>query len=184
MKKIIVLTSFVCLTFFVQAQKGQFSISAGTTSNPMAQAYTSNQLTVKDASIPIHAELGYYLTNKLQIGLSFNTSKATSEDKIDIYTLTFDGKATSYMLRVNYFYINKEKFKLGSGLALGVANVSAKAELTPNTIPIPVSLNENGFGIHLNLLDARYFFTENLGIYTTVGFQDQGKWGVGLIGKF
>jgi hypothetical protein len=94
-----------------------------------------------------------------------------------------DGKATSVMLRFNYFYVNKKKFQLGSGLAMGFVNIDGNASVTP-VIEITESLDESGFGLHFNLLEARYFFTDHIGIYANAGFQDQGLWGLGVIGKF
>lgn len=183
MKKLIILTALLIPALFANAQKGEFTISAGTTGNPMAQALQSNDLSVTEKSVPIHLEAGYYLSNKIQLSVAFNTSSAKSKDLINNYSLTMDGKATSVMLRFNYFYVNKEKFKLGSGLAMGLVNIDGNASITP-VIDIPVSLDKNGFGLHLNLLEARYFFTDHIGIYANAGFQDQGLWGLGVIGKF
>lgn len=168
---------------FANAQKGKFTLSAGTTGNAMGRAISQSDLTVKNSSVPIHAEAGYFLTKKLQFTLAFNYSKAASEDQLFGYALTTDGSATSFMLRTNFFYISKEKFQLGSGLAMGLITTSYGAKIEPALAEVPVA-DESGFGMHLNLLEARYFVTKNIGIYANAGYQDQGLWGLGVIGRF
>lgn len=188
MKKLILLTSILFSFGIANAQKGDFTFSVGTTSNPMSRALSQSDLTVKNSSVPLHFEAGYFLTKKLQFSLAYNTSSANSSDEIvsgsKKYQLDFDGSATSLMLRTNFFYVNKKQFQLGSGLAMGLVRVSATAKLSPNDIEIPISLDENGFGIHFNLLEARYNFSEHFGAYGNIGFQDQGLYGLGVIARF
>lgn len=183
MKNYLTIAAMFLTCMFANAQKGKFIISAGTTGNAMARAITLNDLTVKKSSVPIHLEAGYFLIKKLQFTLAFNLSSATSEDSIIGYSMKCDGKATSFMLRTNFFYVSKDKFQLGSGLALGLVKTTFGFSMEPD-FPELFIADESGFGIHLNLLEARYFFTKNVGIYGNVGYQDQGLWGLGVIGKF
>lgn len=184
MKKSIFTIALALTSIFVSAQKGKFTVALGTTENVSAWAIGSSNVDSK--SIPIHAEVGYHLTKKFQLSLAINHSSASSKE-IDLLLFKFkqDAQITSVFLRANYFWISKDKFQMGSGLGMGYGNASSTITIIPSNAGTtdPADIWE-GFGLHLNLLEARYFFTENIGIYGNFGFRNQGLYGVGIIGRF
>jgi hypothetical protein len=191
MKKIYLLTTMVISAFIAQAQKGNITISAGTTNNVAIfyeQKDADDLKMTLTGSIPIHIEAGYFLSDKFQLSLAYNRSSLTSSEvdysSIGLGKLSLDVTYSSYMIRGNYFYINKEKFKLGSGLGFGTLVQDGSYKQTGETRKLDQPTSNSGFAIHLNVLDARYFFTENIGIYATGGFVKQGLFGIGVIGKF
>lgn len=191
MKEIFLLSSLLLVACISQAQKGKFTLSAGTTNNVATFYDQDNADKLKitlTGTIPIHVEAGYYLSDKFQLALSYNRSSYTS-DELDLSSLgygkvSWESVYSSYMLKANYFYINTEKFKLGSGIGLGTLVQDANYKQTGGTLKAPESESKSGFSIHLNILDARYFFAKNIGVYATGGFVKQGIWGLGVIGRF
>ncbi len=183
MKKTIFTLALALTSIFVSAQKGKFTIALGTTENATPWAFGVNKDFFEKKSIPIHFEAGYHLTNKLQLALAVNHSSGeTKELDLIFFSYKADLKVTSVMLRTNIFWLNKEKFQLGSGLGMGY--VSASEDVTSISGVGTVDPTESAFRIHLNLLDARYFFTEKIGVYGNFGFAAQGVYGIGVIGRF
>lgn len=183
MKKTIFTIALAFTSIFASAQKGKFTIALGTTENVTPLAFGVNKDFFDKKSIPIHFEAGYHLTNKLQLALAVNHSSGeTKEIDLFFYSYKADLKVTSVMLRTNFFWVNKEKFQLGSGLGLGY--VLASEDITSISGLGNPEPTESVFRVHFNLLDARYFFTENIGVYGNFGFAYQGLYGIGVIGKF
>ncbi len=183
MKKSIFTIALALTSIFVSAQQGKFTVALGTTENVSAWAIGSSNVDSK--SIPIHAEVGYHLTKKFQLSLAFNHSSAASKE-IDLLLFKYkqDAQITSVFLRANFFWLSKDKFQLGSGLGMGYGNTSSSITIIPSNAGTINPEVWEGFGLHFNLLEARYFVTEKIGIYGNFGFRNQGLYGIGVIGRF
>lgn len=87
------------------------------------------------------------------------------------------------LVKGNYYYLNKEKWQLGSGLALGTGFVNVKSEVVPTYSQAPNFDGGGGLALHINLFEARFFPIPNLGIYGNLGLGNQGLIGLGLVGR-
>jgi opacity protein-like surface antigen len=131
---------------------------------------------------PIHGKFEYGLTKKIGVGLSINYSAfgakwTDTQDKTDAfgnpYTVTYDYKVSSSAVafnpRLNIHFATTEKVDAYWGIGIGykvnkVTFSSTDPDFDDNSISgslIPVGF-ETTFGL-------RYYFTENIGLYTELG---------------
>mgnify|MGYP001189086939 CR=1 FL=1 len=88
------------------------------------------------------------------------------------------------LVKGNYYYMNREKWQLGSGLGIGTVIANVKSEVVPSSAKAPTYDTGGGLALHINLFEARFFPLPNLGIYGNLGLGDQGLLGLGLVGRF
>lgn len=146
---------------------------------------TNNDFKVKGIG-PLHLKYEYMLSDNIGIGASINFvnfgatyTETTSGDSMDInenwihwtqttkYTLAT--KNYSALFRFNYHFVSTDNldvyFGIGAGLRGGkttYTSVPKDPDFTFDTkIAIPVGMETS--------LGMRYFFTENIGVYTEIG---------------
>ncbi len=182
MKNFITLSILILSGLFSTAQNKEFYLSAGTGTNYCAWSLSSS-FGIKSASTPIQAEIGYFVSKRVNVALSFNYSSAqTNTIDYDNNGSLFnaEAKASSFLVKSNVYYVSREKFKMGSGLGLGLLSGTAKVNFVSGN-EVPVALGKfKGMALQINLLEARYKITKNIGVYGNFGFGHQGIWGLGL----
>jgi len=191
------ITLFSLPSFSQIVKEGDITISAGygfpNLVGAVFKTYESNN-DFKVTSIgPVYLKGEYMIEEKIGIGgvaayagnsISYNYlgildsgATTTYEDKISRTTL-------SILARFNYYFVNSEKANIYAGVGTGyrIANwkytfgdpdIDDSNNEIPNLVPLGFEFT---FG-------ARYFFTENIGIYTELGLA-KSLFQVGLSAKF
>ncbi len=175
---------FIATTTALQAQlpKTTLSIGAGllggngkiTTESRGGQILKlSNQL-VKTSSvyqIPIHGTIMTHISPRFAVGLDIVTVAVKQTIVRDMNVLTFDGRCNNFGGRLNYFFVQKTAFQGYIGVSLGFSKVSGKAISRFNSGQvINLDAYSDDFLYTNAVVGVRYFFTDNIGLYSELGF--------------
>lgn len=123
---------------------------------------------------PLHAKVEYGISDKIGIGLSINhvSTKFDAQYFDDVanrnYFANYNYNSTKFNLRTNIHFSNSDKLDAywGFGVGYGIGSVSVSTN-DPDLEDLDLSGGGLGFESTLGL---RYFVTENVGLYTEVGF--------------
>jgi hypothetical protein len=179
-----ILLVFIAMTTALQAQlpKTTLSLGAGllggngkiTTESRGGQILKlSNQL-VKTNSIyqvPIHGTILTHINPRFAVGLDVTTVAVKQTIVRDMNVLTFDGRCNNFAGRLNYYFVQKTAFQGYIGASAGLSKTSGKAISTFTSGQV---INLDPYSdqfLYTNLVvGGRYFFTENVGLYSEIGF--------------
>lgn len=123
----------------------------------------------------IHAKFEYAVSNRIGIGLSFNTAitSVTYAEKdfygtgnVDYYAFDYFGLASN--CRFNWHFVSKEKFSIYTGLGLGYNLSNYKFSTTKENATDPVLvLSPIGFEWSVG---SRFMFNDFIGAYVELGY--------------
>jgi hypothetical protein len=183
-KKHVIQLVFAALTSLVHAQlpKTTLSLGAGllggngkimTESRGGLILKLSDQL-VKTASVyqmPIHGTIMTHISPRFAIGLDVTTVAVKQEIVRDVGSLlTFDGRCSNFAGRVNYYFVQKTAFQFygGGSVGLSLTKGNAVSKLASGQIFNLPDYKDNFLYANL-VVGGRYFFMDNVGIYSELG---------------
>jgi outer membrane protein W len=186
---LLALSLFVGFTSNAQAfEKGKSTVSASVGYAVFSGGKFFRQFEVFDnfkykRTPPLALAYEYAITEQLGIGINagYSATTVSFEDKDSLYNYKFIGNKLTVKARLNYHFIEDEKFDPYFGFGLGYKHNSWSLETNDSkfldlpSINIPVSFEAR--------LGARYFFVPNFGAYAEVGI-GHGAANIGLVGKF
>jgi opacity protein-like surface antigen len=136
------------------------------------------------ATGPLALGFEYGVSEKIGVGVQLSYSKITGTTPISSYISTETLTAFNALARANYHFAKSDKFDPYVGIGLGFGSFKYVYKDTDpagnptSTFGIPGSFVFSG------ALGARYFFTNQIGVYTEVGYLSGSVVQVGLVAKF
>lgn len=119
---------------------------------------------------PIHLKYEHAVSDRIGLGLSINhVASSISYKNLYNYDYKLNFSSTKFNARVNVHFFSSETFDAFWGVGVGYGTSTSK--WTTNdpddsnvsfSNPIPIGLEST--------LGARYFFSENIGLYAEIGF--------------
>jgi hypothetical protein len=132
--------------------------------------------------------LGYHkdVGKRITIGVEFGYSTAKTTPVVQ-GTLRYNYNLSFFtgLIRGDINYVTKPKFKIYSGIALGLFTIAANAKITEgNGIPDKYADTGSGFAFHLNACGAKFLINKSWGIYSELGIGYRGILNTGVFYNF
>jgi len=139
---------------------------------------------------PFEIGYQYHLSNKVSIGLIYTYAHATgptinyADGLGNSFSYDYDVSYSTFLVRGDYFWVNKNKTAIYSGLGLGYVSVSSSVVMVSGTNTsasiAAFSATESGLAYHLTALGIKYKAFGHLGVFAELGYGYNGALNLGL----
>jgi outer membrane protein W len=136
------------------------------------------------ATGPVALGFEYGITEKIGVGVQLGYSKTTGTTPRSSYTSTETLTAYQALTMVKYHFIKSDKFDPYAGIGLGFGSFKYVYKDTDPAGDPSATLSVPGSFVFTGALGARYFFTNQIGVYTEIGYLSGSVIQVGLVAKF